>query len=931
MKHGNYAGSARNGGVLVVAGDDPGAKSSSLPHQSEHALIHCGIPVLYPADVQDCLDFGILGWAMSRYAGCWVGVKCTYDVAESTSSVDVSIDRIKTVVPDDELGQDRSIKWITPFLELEQQAIENRLPAAQRFARANGIDRVARGALQPRLGIVTAGKAYGDVCAALDDLGIDETEMDRLGLAVYKVGMTWPLEPLGLQEFAEHAERLLVVEEKRPLIEEQIASVLYGLDHRPKISGKRHESGTALVPSVGELDSSIVGDAIARWLDRPAVSRRTTIPVALGLAPDDVTLTRRPSFCAGCPHNSSTVVPDGSFAFGGIGCHGMVHRLPERHTLSYTQMGGEGANWIGITPFSDTAHMFQNLGDGTYAHSGSLAVRASVAAGVNITYKILVNGAVAMTGGQPIEGYESLDSFGLVHAIVRQLEAEGVKKIAVVTDAPERHRKSGLPAVATIHHRDDLEAVQLSLRDTPGVTAIVYDQVCAAEARRLRKRGRAVEPDERVVINEAVCEGCGDCGVQSNCIAVEPVETEFGRKRVINQHACNKDFSCLRGYCPSFAVVSNAKLRKPEATDHGLDALVRALPEPRVADSTTTRSVLITGIGGTGVVTLGALLGVAAHIEGKACNVLDITGAAQKNGPVTSHVRVADDADRLHAARIGAGGADVVIGCDAVTTASAENLAKMRRERTIAIVNRDIAPTADFAGTPDLDLSSAPMEAAITRAAGREGVTFVEATAICRKLLGDDVTTNVFLLGFALQAGLLPVSRAALERAIELNGSKVELNVRAVNLGRLAAHDLSAVRAAAAGTAATAPQSVDLQTLIEQRATFLEGYGDKRNIERYRGLVHRVSEREQAVIGAEGELTEAVARAITSNCSPIRMSTRSHDSGPTGSSGRRSTKCSSPATRSSCISRPSEAFRSIPRPEGSRSAHSARGCSPRFG
>jgi indolepyruvate ferredoxin oxidoreductase len=857
LKHGNFAGSAPLGGVLAVAGDDHGAKSSSLAHQSEHAFIHCGIPVLYPSDVQDVLDLGLHGWALSRYAGCWTGMKAVTDVVETSQSVDVTLDRVRVLVPDDALP-DRHIAYAMPPLPVENRALTTRLRAAQRYVEVNHLDRVRFGSPRPRVGIVTAGKAYGDVLQALQALGVDDEEADRLRLAVYKVAMTWPLEPVQLRAFAAPLESLLIVEEKRPVLEDQIARILYDLDRRPVLAGKHDEAGHSLLPEVGELDPTLAAEAIGRWLDRPIPARRTIIPLTGPTGP-----TRAAAFCAGCPHNTSTVVPEGSFAHGGIGCHGMAAFMPDRRTLGYTHMGGEGANWIGHRPFTTTRHIFQNLGDGTYTHSGSLAIRASVAAGVDITYKILVNGAVAMTGGQPLEGHAALDGPEIVRSMCAQLLSEGVREVAVVTDAPATHRD--LRGGVRVHHRDELDSVQRRLRDVPGVTALVYDQVCAAEARRLRKRGRLADPARRIVINEEVCEGCGDCSVQSNCIAIEPVETALGRKRQINQDACNKDDSCLRGYCPSFAVVTNATRRRPEAATVDIDDLLEDLPPAPVAPTERPWNLLITGIGGTGVVTVGALVGVAAHLEGLACAVLDVTGLAQKNGPVASHIRVAADARSLGGSRIPRGGADAIVGCDIVVTAAPDMLGKAAPGRTRAIVNRDVAPTAEFATNPDLDLSSAAMEHAITAATGDGAADYVAASALTRGLLGDTVTMNVFLLGMAAQRGLLPVSVEALERAIDLNGTKVELNRRSFRLGRAAGHDLASVERRAEGTDDRGDEPDDPATLDEvvaHRAALVRAWGGKTVERRYRAVVDRAGAAEAAITGtgSPGDLSLAVAR-----------------------------------------------------------------------
>jgi indolepyruvate ferredoxin oxidoreductase len=866
LKHGNYAGSAPKGGVLVLAGDDPGAKSSSIAHQSEPALVHCGIPILNPSNVQDVLDLGILGLALSRFSGCWVALKCVTDVVDSGGSVEVGPERVQIRMPEGFAPPPNlHVGWGNLPLQVEQRLYQQRLPAVHAFARANRLDRVVLGGARRRLGVVTTGKAYLDVRQALDALGIDEARADELGLAVYKVALTWPLEPEGARGFAADLDELLVVEEKRPLLEDQLARLLYNEPRRPRLAGKTDLRGAPLVPSEGELSPGSVEQALRRWLERVAPELALPPAPAAAAAPAaSGGLLRLPSFCSGCPHNTSTVVPVESVALGGIGCHGMAVWLPERRTLAVTQMGGEGANWIGIAPFSETRHVFQNLGDGTYFHSGLLAVRAAVAAGVNITYKILANGAVAMTGGQPIEG-ERMEGEVTVPEIARQLDAEGVRRIAVVSDAPDKYpRDAGFPRGVTIHPREELDRVQRELREWRGVSALIYDQTCAAEARRLRKRGAFPDPDRRVVIHEGVCEGCGDCSVQSNCISIEPVETELGRKRRINQSSCNKDYRCLEGYCPSFVSVIDGGLRKQGAAGvtPELEALLAALPAPPRADAARARNILVTGIGGSGVVTVGALLGMAAHLEGRGCSALDVTGLAQKNGPVTSHVRIADDPAALFATRIAAGTADVVLGCDIVVTAGADALSKMAPGRTVAVVDTRVAPTADFASHPDLDLSSRGMEAAIRRAAGDAGAELLPASELATALLGDALATNLFLLGFALQRGLLPVGLGALERAIELNARAVGMNKRALALGRLHALDPAALERAARPALRAQPpaEAQTLDAFVARRAADLTAYQNAALARRYRERVSKVAAREKEVAPGREELARAVAR-----------------------------------------------------------------------
>ena len=868
LKHGNYAGTSRHGGVLVLAGDDPAARSSSIAHQSEYALIHCGIPVLHPASVQEYLDLGLLGFALSRYAGCFVAMKCVTDTVDSAASVSVDPDRLPIRIPED--GPPREgihIGWANLPLAVERRLFEQRLPAVHAFVRANGVDRVALAPSRPRFGIVTTGKAYLDVRQALAELGLDDARAAEAGLAVYKVGLSWPVEPEGIRSFSRGLEEVLVVEEKRPLLEEQIARILYGEPDRPRLAGKRDPEGRPLVPEVGELSPPQVAATLRRFLERvdPALAQHLRPPPPPPPSPVRLGLARLPSFCSGCPHNTSTVVPEGSVALGGIGCHGMAVWLPERRTLAVTQMGGEGANWIGQAPFVETPHVFQNMGDGTYFHSGLLAIRAAVTAGVNITYKILVNGAVAMTGGQPIEG-EPMEGEITVPEIVAQLSAEGVRRIAVVSPEPEKYPAAlrRTPGV-TLHHRDEVLRVQKELREHRGVSALVYDQVCAAEARRLRKRGALPDPPKRVVINERVCEGCGDCGVQSNCISIEPVETEFGRKRRINQSTCNKDYSCLKGYCPSFVTVTGGELRKVarEAADTGSDEHFRDLPEPELPDASSPVNLLVTGIGGSGVVTVGALLGMAAHLEGRGCTVLDVTGLAQKNGPVTSHVRIADEPDALHATRIAGAGADLVLGCDLVVATGPESLGTMAKGRTVVVGNRDVAPTADFATHPDLDLSPRAMEQALARTVGDEAVHLLPATELATSLFGDAVATNLLLLGYAWQLGRIPVGQEALFRAIELNGRAVEMNRRAFLFGRLLAVAPERVEALAGSGMAEPPAAPSLPELVERRAAHLRAWGGRRPEARFRSLVEEVAARERELVPGSTRLAAAVARGFS--------------------------------------------------------------------
>lgn len=874
LKHANYAGTSPNGGVLALMGDDPGAKSSSIAHQSEPAMIHCGIPVLNPSSVQDFLDFGIYGWAASRYSACWIGFKCLTDTIESSGSVAVSPDRVQLVTPTDWTPPPGGIHigWTNYPTQVEERLFEHRLVALAAFQRANPIDRTILEAPSRRLGIVTTGKAYGDLRQALEDLGLDDAKALDLGISIYKVGMTWPLEQEGMRRFAQGHDDLLVIEEKKAIMEDQIASSLYNMSERPRLLGKKDAHGRPLVSQIGELTPASVAEVLRRWIrdEAPEWSARLTPdPSKAGIEAAVGGLMRLPSFCSGCPHNRSTVIPEGSIALGGIGCHGMAVFLPERRTLAVNQMGAEGVNWIGQAPYTEVNHIFQNMGDGTYFHSGLLAIRAAVAAKVNITYKILVNGAVAMTGGQPIEG-EDMAGEITTPEIARQLASEGIDRIAVLSDDIEKYVPGTFPSCVTVYDRTELDRVQKELREVPGVTALLYDQTCAAEARRLRKRGEFKDPDRRVVINESVCEGCGDCSVQSNCISIEPVETEFGRKRTINQSSCNKDFSCLEGNCPSFATVIGGKLRKVEtlgidASAGGGDSLFDALPTPEVASLDRPFNIFVAGIGGTGVITIGALVGMAAHLEGKGVSLLDVTGLAQKNGAVASHVRVANTPEELHSTRIPEGGADLALGCDIVVATGADGMQKLSASRTQAIVNTHVAPTADFASNADLDMSSASMETRITAAIGEDRADFVAATKWATVLLGDAIGANLFLVGYALQKGLIPVGLPALERAIELNGRAIDMNKRALAWGRLAAHDPEKVAELAGSRtrdSQATPKAETLEDVVARRVSFLTDYQNEAYARRYATRVEQVAAAERSIGATDHPLAEAVARYL---------------------------------------------------------------------
>ena len=859
FKHGNSAGVSKHGGVLLLAGDDHGCKSSTIAHQSEHAFIAASIPVLNPANVQEVLDYGIIGWELSRYSGCWVALKTIAENVDSSAVVDVDPLRIQVKIPEDfQLPEDGvHIRWPDPPLAQEKRLNVYKIYAARAFALANNLNQVKLDSPNPRLGIITTGKSYLDVRQALDDLGLDEALCAKVGLRVLKVGMSWPLEPVSVHGFAEGLDEILVVEEKRSIIEDQLTGQLYNwpVGKRPRVVGEFDEQGNSLLPNLAELTPAMIARVIAKRLapiySSPTIEERLAFLDAKekALAAPKHKTARTPHFCSGCPHNSSTKVPEGSRALGGIGCHYMTQWM-DRSTDTFTQMGGEGATWIGQAPFTDTPHVFQNLGDGTYFHSGHLALRAAVAAGVNITYKILYNDAVAMTGGQPIDGELRIDQLS------QQVHAEGVKRIALVSDEPDKYptRATFAPGV-TFHHRRELDAVQRELREVKGCSVILYDQTCATEKRRRRKRGKLVDPAKRAFINPAVCEGCGDCSVKSNCLSVLPLETELGRKREIDQNACNKDFSCLEGFCPSFVTVHGGSLRKPEAV--GLGALFIALPEPKQPALNRPWNILLPGVGGSGVTTVGALLGMAAHIEGKGCTVLDQAGLAQKFGPVITHIRIAARQGDIYAVRIAAGETDLLLGCDLVVSSSEEALAKLNDKIAHAVINSHEAATAEFTRNPDAQVPGAAMREALSEAVGEGKTRFVDATRLATRLLGDSIATNLFMLGYAYQQGLVPVSAEALNKAIELNGVSVQLNQQAFLWGRRAAHDLAAVEKLAAPKVVEAPHCSTLEEIVADRVQRLTAYQNAAYAERYRELVERVR---KVDTDAQQHLSKAVAR-----------------------------------------------------------------------
>ncbi|AUA55198.1 indolepyruvate ferredoxin oxidoreductase [Achromobacter spanius] len=901
FKHANAAGTSRHGGVLVVAGDDHPAKSSTLPHQSDHILKACMIPVLFPSSVQEVLDYGLHGWAMSRYAGVWVGMKCITDIVEVSASVDVDPQRVQIQLPEDFILPPDGLNIRVSDTPLQQEArlLDYKLYAALAYARANKLNRELWHVPQrdARFGIMTSGKAYLDTRQALSDLGLTEAVCQRIGLRLFKVGMVWPLESTGTQQFAEGLDEILVVEEKRQVLEYQLKEELFswiGSGKKiPRVVGKFDDKdggewsvpqGNWLLPAHYEFSPAMVARAIAARLLRFDLPEdvRAGIDARLAfirdreqaLARPRVVEERKPWFCSGCPHNTSTRLPEGSRGMAGIGCHYMV-RWMDRNTEVYTQMGGEGVPWVGQAPFTEEKHVFANLGDGTYFHSGLLAIRAAVAAKVPITYKILFNDAVAMTGGQPVDGPIN------VPMISRQVAAEGIDKIVVVTDDPDKYKDiSDLAPGVPVMHRDELDTVMRDLREHPGVSVLIYDQTCATEKRRRRKRNAYPDPARRVVINERVCEGCGDCSKASHCLSVEPLETEFGRKRKINQSSCNKDFSCLKGFCPSFVTVEGGKLKKPKALSQE-GVVDEGVPHPGVPLLDQPYGVFIAGVGGTGVVTIGQLLGMAAHLEGRGCSVLDMAGLAQKGGAVYSHVVLAESPDHLLNTRVAMGEADLLLAGDLVVATSADSMARVRPGRTRVLLNSDTAPTAAFVANPNWTLPGANLTADLQAACGNDKFHAVDAAAMAVALLGDAIYSNPLMMGYAYQKGWIPLSQAALLRAIELNGQQVANNLTAFAWGRRAAHDPADVaRLMTNGGVPLAPPediieikrprtaspvvelkkpSGELAQVVAQRKAFLTEYQNAAYAKQYTDLVDKVARAEQEATGTQ-RLALAVAR-----------------------------------------------------------------------
>ncbi len=866
FRHANLAGTSPHGGVLALMGDDHTAESSTNAHATEFLFVDTMIPIFNPAGVQELIDYGLYGYALSRFAGTWAAIKCVKDNIESTASVDVSLDRLNIVLPEFDVPPGGlNIRHELDQIGQERRLHEFKRAAAAAFIRANGLNRIVwTGGPKARIGIITVGKSYLDVRQALDDIGVDEARASELGVRLFKVACPWPLDLEHVRDFAKGLDMVIVVEEKRSLIEVQLREDLYGTAMQPTIVGKKDERGDWLFPVHGALDPNDIAIAIGERVLK-VIGPSEEIAARVGrlkqfqamLADTRDVAARIPYFCSGCPHNSSTKVPEGSLAGGGIGCHFMALWM-DRATVGFTAMGGEGAQWVGQAPFSKRDHMFQNLGDGTYNHSGSLALRWAIGSGANVTYKILYNDAVAMTGGQPHEGGLTVDM------IARQVRAEGVDRIAIVTDEPEKYAgKAEFPAGATVHHRDDLDAIQRELREVKGVSVLLYDQTCAAEKRRRRKRGTFPDPDRRVIINELVCEGCGDCGVKSNCVSVQPVETEFGRKRRIDQSSCNKDFSCVNGFCPSFVTVHGGKLRKAAGLAGAADPL-EGVPEPALARLERGWSGIVDGIGGTGVVTIGAILGMAAHLEGKGCGIIDMAGLAQKGGAVFSHIRIAETPDRISAIRVSAGKADLVLGCDLVVSGNKKVLSSVREGETLFVANTAEVMPGDFARSADFSLPTERIRKSIRQAAGEDRAKFFDATRAAAALFGSSLGANMFMLGLAYQHGGLPVAAEAIEKAIALNGQAVAMNVAAFRWGRRAAHDPAFVAElmARAGAGGREPQAATLDELINRRAAFLADYQDDSYARRYRERVAAIRAAEESALPGSTGVAEAAARNL---------------------------------------------------------------------
>ncbi|MBN9582927.1 MAG: indolepyruvate ferredoxin oxidoreductase family protein [Afipia sp.] len=867
FRHGNAAGSAKNGGVLCLAGDDHGAKSSTVPHQSDHAFVSALMPYLYPSSIHEMIEMGLLGIAMSRYSGCWVGLKVITETVETTAEIDLSDEMKPFIIPTDfEMPPGGlNLRWPDDRYAQDKRLQDYKGFAAMAFAQANRVNRVTMDSPNARFGIMASGKSYEDVRQAMRELGITPEVAAKIGLRLYKIGMPWPLPPQGVREFAVGLEEIFIVEERREIVENQVKQELFNWrdDVRPRIVGKMDTHDKRFLPFAEELSVAGIATSLterllqldlnpeivamlrakADWFNgRQATQVQAIAPV-----------TRTPYFCSGCPHNTSTKVPEGSRALAGIGCHFMSLWM-NRNTETFTHMGGEGVPWVGIAPFTDEKHIFANVGDGTYFHSGSLAIRQAVASKANITYKILYNDAVAMTGGQKHDGDLSPQQ------ITFQLHSEGIREIWLVSENPDAYPANTIAPGTKLAHRDELDTVMKTVREVPGCSAIVFVQTCAAEKRRRRKRGIMEDPNKRIFINSEVCEGCGDCSVQSNCISVEPLETELGRKRAINQSSCNKDYSCVKGFCPSFVTIEGGALRKRAPVDLGE---IGEIPEPASVPSLERPyNVAVGGVGGTGVLTIGALLGMAAHIEGKASMILDMSGLAQKGGAVLSHVRLSQNPADVTCSRIVTGTADLLIAADEVVAVAKETISLADSARTYGVINTHLIPIADFIQNRDFNFQRGKVNRVLEHAL-RPDSSFLEFTKPAEALLGDSIATNMMMLGFAYQKGLLPVGAGSIEQAIELNGVAIKMNTEAFRLGRLAAHDPERLAAMMAGDEPAAPKTLDemsLDEIIAHRTRLLTDYQNAAYAARYRDLVDQVRK-----VSFNNGYGEALPRAVAIN------------------------------------------------------------------
>jgi indolepyruvate ferredoxin oxidoreductase len=866
IRQGNYHGSAANGGVLILAGDDPAMRSTVDAYHSELLFEDLLMPVLYPADIQEVFQLGLHGIALSRFSGAWVGYKLLPETIETAASIEADHAKIEIIRPEFAMPEGGLNSRNPDNIYIQEARLRQyKLPAAVAYARANRLNAVTHDAPNARFGIAAMGKTWRDTLQALRDLGIEEDDIGALGIRILKVGMPFPVDEETYREFSNGLEEILVIEDKREQIENALRKVCYSLPGhlRPKITGRHDENGKLQVPNFGDLSPDVISRVLVGRLGSlmpSSASERISFldsqaAGAQELAP--LPLARLPYFCSGCPHNTSTRVPDGSRANAGVGCHYMATWM-NRNVGTYTQMGGEGIPWIGQAPFVESGHVFQQLGDGTYYHSGSVAIRASIAAGTNITYKILYNDAVAMTGGQPVDGTLT------VPIITRQVRNEGVQRIAIVTDEPEKYRGvKDLASGTTVHHRRELDSVQREMREVGGVSVLVYDQTCAAEKRRRRKRGTYPDPAKRMFINARVCEGCGDCGEKSNCVSVLPLKTIYGTKRQIDQSSCNKDYSCNEGFCPSFVTVLGGRPRRGEEVSR-LPKELESIPAPSMSSSDLARpyGILLCGVGGTGVVTLGAIVGMAAHIEGKGVSIVDQLGFAQKGGPVQTHIRIAPARTEIHSARLNAGNTDLLLGCDSLVASGNDALSSARRGSSHAVVNVHETITGDFSQDPDLEFPAAAIENRLRRAFDDSQLDLIEATMMSNRLMGDATSSNIFLLGYAWQKGLVPLEEASIMEAIELNGVEVEKNRRSFGWGRRAAHDPAAVRAVIdrASDSRTANHPATTDSLVRHFADELIAYQDQPYADRFHRLVRLAQDAETSRAPGKDGFTQAVAR-----------------------------------------------------------------------